>query len=167
MTTANVRAAATAIDKTAIAEHVTFIEVTVDPKRDDVKHLAAYQNLYGQQPSIMFMTGTLAQITTFWNGLHLAFANTASPQKGAHDWLTGAPLTYDVQHQNVVYVIGADGKVHWLVDGMPNASALKLPTTLYHFLTKDGIANYTKPAVPDWSASDIVAAVKYVNATVK
>lgn len=164
---ANFGQSVTAVDQAGLAQQVVFLEVTVDPRRDDLAHLKAYQKLYGVHPNWQFLRGDAAQIAAFWKGFHLSY-ETTSGHGGDHtgpearDWLTGKPLTYDVEHQNIVYVLGPDGHIKWLVDGSPNVAGGSLPATLQKFLSAQGIANQKSVADPNWTSADVNAAIAYV-----
>jgi cytochrome oxidase Cu insertion factor (SCO1/SenC/PrrC family) len=162
---ANIGAAVHAVASSGLAAKVAFLEVTVDPDRDDLHHLKAYQELFGAQPNWYFLRGTDAQIAAFWNAFHLAYWKTpddpGEPQP--HDWLTGAPMTYDVDHQNIVYVLGPTGDIDWLVDATPYANGERLPPTISGFLDKSGIKDYTDLPNPDWTAQDLEQAIAYVS----
>ena len=72
-------------------------------------------------------------------------------------------MTYDVDHQDVVIVIGPDGHERWLIDGTPKISSpAAVPPSLQSFLNDDGHANETAPADPTWTVADVVSAVQYV-----
>jgi cytochrome oxidase Cu insertion factor (SCO1/SenC/PrrC family) len=146
-----------------LTSSIEFVEVTVDPQRDDQAHLKAYQGLYGAQPNWEFLGGTPAQIAAFWNALHLSYGrvpNEAGPQP--HDWLTGAALTYDVDHENVVYVLRPDGHVAWLVDATPWVNGAQIPQKLEKFLSETGLHNQSTVANQSWDVPDVLQAIRYV-----
>lgn len=160
---ANFGQSVAAVDRAGLSEQVVFLEVTVDPGRDDLAHLKAYQKLYGAQPNWDFVRGSAAQIAAFWSAFHLNYEQAPNPAGDhAKDWLTGKPLTYDIEHQNIVYVLGPDGHIKWLVDAAPNVAGAALPATLQKFLSSEGIANQNSAADPNWTAKDLDEAVAYV-----
>jgi protein SCO1/2 len=145
---------------------VEFLEVSVDPARDNPARLKAYQKLYGAQPNWQFLTGTKAQIAAFWKAFHLYYKNVPNaPGETPHDWLTGRPLTYDVEHQNIVYIVGPDGHLAWLDVGTPWANHAPLPTTMRKYLSEDGVKNYTTQAQQSWDVPELLQALSYVTAT--
>ena len=161
----NLRAVDQAVNAAGLQNKVVVLEVTVDPDRDDVKHLKAYQLLFGAEPNWEFLGGTSTQIAAFWAAFHLSYdkiANAAS-NPHPHDWLTGAPMTYDVDHSNIVYVLGPDGHIKWLVSASPNLNGAPIPHTLQTFLNKSGISNRNNLPNPDWTAADVEQAIAYVN----
>jgi protein SCO1/2 len=160
---ANFAQSVSAVDRAGLSDQVVFLEVTVDPGRDDLAHLKAYQKLFGVRANWEFLRGDTDQIASFWKGFHLSFEKTADdPGSQARDWLTGKPLTYDIEHQNIVYVLGPDGHIKWLVDAAPNVGGAILPPTLQKFLSEEGIKNQTSVADPGWTSVDVNEAVAYV-----
>ena len=164
LTSANVRAVSDALDAAHLSGEVRILEATVDPARDTPPRLAAYQKLYGAKPNWSLVTGTSSVVSALWKSFGVGYEKkptTATPPP--KDWLTGAPLTYDVDHQDVVIVIGPDGHERWLVDGTPRVSGpSSVPSTLQTFLNEDGRTNETAPTDPTWTAADVVSAVQYV-----
>jgi protein SCO1/2 len=167
LTSANVREVSDALETAQIAGDVQILEVTVDPARDTPQRLAAYQKLFGARPGWSFLTGTSAAVAALWKSFGVGYDRTPTTETPPpKDWLTGAPLTYDVDHQDVVIVIGPDGHERWLVDGTPRISApSSVPSSLQTFLNEDGHGNETAPADPTWTAADVVSAVRYVQSS--
>jgi len=164
LTSANMAAVSAAVEKAGLSQDVMILETTVDPWRDDVAHLEAYQKLFGAVPHWSFLTGSPADIAALWKSFGVATERNVITEKPApKDWYTGAPLTYDIDHQDVVIVIGPDGHERWLVNGTPSISAPStVPSTLQSFLSADGLANESAPPDPAWTAADVEAAVAFV-----
>jgi len=164
LTSANVREVSDALDAAHLSGGVRILEVTVDPERDTPQRLTAYQKLYGAKPGWSLLTGTTADIAALWKSFGVGYeksSTTAAPPP--KDWLTGAPLTYDVDHQDVVIIIGPDGHERWLVDGTPKVSGPSaVPSSMQAFLNEDGHHNESAPADPSWAATDVVSAVRFV-----
>jgi cytochrome oxidase Cu insertion factor (SCO1/SenC/PrrC family) len=161
----NLRAVDQAVNASGLTDKVVVLEVTVDPGRDDVKHLKAYQSLFGAEPNWEFLAGTSTQIAAFWKAFHLSYDKTANASSTAqpHDWLTGAPMTYDVSHSNIVYVLGPDGHIKWLVSANPYLNGAPIPMKLQTFLNENGLANRDNLPNPNWTASDVEQAVAYAS----
>jgi protein SCO1/2 len=164
LTSANVSAVASAVEKAGLASDVRILEVTVDPQRDDVAHLAAYQKLFGARSDWQLLTGAPADVAALWRSFGVATEHRPlTADAKAKDWLTGKALTYDVDHQDVVIVIGPDGHERWLVNGTPSVTAPSaVPSTLQSFLSGEGLAHESSPPDPSWTASDVEAAIAYV-----
>jgi protein SCO1/2 len=164
LTSANLAAVAAAVTKAGLSQDVVILETTVDPARDDVAHLAAYRKLFGVQPGWSFLTGSPADIAALWKSFGVATERRSITEHPApKDWLTGTALTYDIDHQDVVIVLGPDGHERWLINGTPAVREPSVvPSTLQSFLSEDGLANETAPPDPTWTPADIEAAITYV-----
>jgi protein SCO1/2 len=163
MTSTNLRVIDQAITKAGLGSQVQLLEVTVDPERDTPERLTAYQKLFGASPTWSFLTGTPAQIAALWRTLGVAYDKVPEPAGStAVDWQTGKPLTYDVEHQDVVFVIDGQGHERWLVTGTPYTNGVQPPSTLSQFLSADGKANLMTKADIAWVPSDVESAVAWV-----
>jgi protein SCO1/2 len=164
LTSANLAAVAAAVRKAGLSQDVVVLEITVDPERDDAAPLAAYQKLFGAQPGWSFVTAAPADIDALWKSFGVATERrTITEHPAPKDWLTRADLTYDIDHQDVVIVLGPDGHERWLINGTPaGREASAVPSTLQGFLSADGLANETAPPDPSWTPADVEAAITYV-----
>jgi cytochrome oxidase Cu insertion factor (SCO1/SenC/PrrC family) len=166
LTTANYLQIAAKVKAAAAASKVTLLEVTVDPARDTVARLKAYQGRLGAEPNWQFWTASPADIARLWAALGVYYQNTPEdPAAKAIDWLTGKPLTYDVSHQDVLFVLGADGHEKWLVQGTPDNGGSPMPAFLGRFLNSAGKTNLASPGAQSWTVSDVTAALTYVTGT--
>jgi cytochrome oxidase Cu insertion factor (SCO1/SenC/PrrC family) len=162
LTSANYASLQSTLDKAGMSSDVELVELTVDPARDSVARLAAYQKLFGAKPNWEFLTGTPAQVAAIWQALGVSYDTTIDKPPLPRDWWTGKPLTYDVDHQDVVFVIDAQGHERWLVEASPNTQGVTPPSTLLKFLNDDGQNNLAKPEDPNWTAGDVAQAVAWV-----
>lgn len=142
---------------------ITLLEVTVDPARDTTARLKAYSRNLGAPVNWQFWTGSPANIAALWKEMGV-FYEKVGEDPGIHpiDWWTGKGLTYDVDHQDVVFVIGADGHEKWLIQGNPNLQGGSVPASLVHFLNANGQANLASPGAQSWTSRDVTAALTYV-----
>jgi cytochrome oxidase Cu insertion factor (SCO1/SenC/PrrC family) len=161
MTSVNFRDAVQAVKAAGLGDKVEFVEITVDPERDGAARLAAYQKLYGAEPNWHFMTAG-AGTATLWKSLGVSYQKTPSEKPAPTDWLTGRKLTYDVTHQDVVFVIDGRGHERWITQGNPSTGGQEPPATLNTFLNDQGRENLSNPTQPAWSAADVEAAIAYV-----
>lgn len=164
LTTANLRAVDNRVSRAGLTGRVRLLEVTVDPRRDRPPRLRAYQQLFGSEPNWSFATGSPDQVAALWRWFGVAYERTDEPL-GARprDWLTGHPLTYDVEHQDVVFVIGPDGHERWFMDGMADATGVGgPPPKLQDFLNATGRHNLTAPPTPSWTPTDLEQALSSV-----
>jgi protein SCO1/2 len=163
LTSTNFRVIDQAITKAGLGGQVQLLEVTVDPERDTPQRLAAYQQLFGASPTWSFLTGTPAQIATLWGALGVFYSKVpegAGPPPT--DWLTGKPLTYDVQHQDVVFVIDGQGHERWLITGTAFTGGVAPPAPLDRFLSDTGRTNLTTKADTAWTPADVESAVAWI-----
>ena len=163
LTSVNLRDVAKALPRTGAASDIQVVEATVDPKRDTVARLAAYQKLFGANRHWTFATGDQTGLNTLWAFLGVNHEQVDEDSKPApRDWWTGAALTYDIQHQDVVYVIDSHGHVRWIDNGTPNTMGAAPPPTMLRFLSPEGKKNLASPTDPTWTAKDIEQALTYV-----
>lgn len=165
LTSANLQRVAVDLQKAGLGSQVQIIEVTVDPGRDDPKRLAAYQKLFGPEPGWTFLTGTPSNVAALWSFIGVAYQQVPQgPGAPPTDWLTGAPLTYDVEHQDVAVVLGPDLHERWVVAAMPKVvSGSALPGPLQNFLSPTGLSNESAPADLSWTAQDVARTVAIVS----
>jgi len=166
MTTAELHRAAEDVSRGPLSGRVVFLEVTVDPRRDTVRRMHAYAALYGAVPGWRLVTGRPAAVQRLWRSLGVT-TERAPTHEPVRDWMTGRLLqhSYDVHHQDVVLVIGADGRLRWITVGHPDARGTRLPVTLHRFLDDEGRRNLARPTAAGasaWSAHDVEQAVRYV-----
>ena len=164
LTSVNLRDVAKAVQRDGRSTDVQVVEATVDPARDSVKRLAAYEKVFGAQQDWTLATGDQRGLDGLW--AHLGVYHEKAPEDVApapRDWWTGAPLTYDVHHQDVVYVIDAHGHARWVDDGTPNTLGEKPAGSLLQFLNDEGRHHLTSPADPAWTVRDVEQAVGYVS----
>jgi cytochrome oxidase Cu insertion factor (SCO1/SenC/PrrC family) len=164
MTSVNVRDAAGDAVAAGLSSSVLFLEVTVDPQRDDPARLAAYQKLYGSRPAWDLATAGATGTAALWKFLGVYYAKVPADNPAPTDWLTGKPLTYDVNHQDVVIILGPDGHERWIAQGTPDTGGQQPPATLAHFLNDQGRANLASPQAqgPVWTTPDIDQALSRV-----
>jgi len=151
--TANVVAAARAVQHAGLSSHVAFLSITIDPGRDTVARLAAYRKLYGATPADwQVATGAPAALAAFWKTLGVYIQKVPDTPPAPRDWLTGKPLTYDLTHSDEVFFLDGHGHERFLLEGAPHLGAgAPLPATLRNFLDATGRANLTHPDANDWT----------------
>ncbi|GAB3444009.1 hypothetical protein GCM10027517_22990 [Phycicoccus ginsengisoli] len=164
MTSVNLRDVAKAAHRDGRSDEVEVVEATVDPHRDTPARLAAYEKLFGAQQDWTLATGGQRPLDALWAYLgvyHQKAGEDVSP--APRDWWTGNALTYDVHHQDVVYVIDARGHARWLDDGTPNTLGKRPAGPMLRFLNNEGQHNLTAPQDPSWTVHDVEQAVTYVS----
>jgi len=111
ITLQNIGMALSALD--SLAEQVTVLFISVDPKRDTPERLAQYTDAF--HASIVGLTGTHEQITAVTTGFRTTFGYSLSAENGQdrpldrdeYNALTPTDA-YVPYHSSQVYVIGRD-----------------------------------------------------------
>lgn len=163
MTTVNMREIGDAITKAKLNSSMESLELTVDPKRDNPARLKSYQALFSD-PSWTVATGTAKGVADIWSWFGL-YTQVVKPDVGVIDWLTGKQITYDVNHADVIVIIGPDLHWRWLDLGAPavtNPHAAAIPVKLYTYLSTVGKAHLVKPEQPFWSTPAVYGALNEI-----
>lgn len=162
MTSANMRDIAAAVKAAGKSSSVDVLELTVDPARDTVSRINAYQSLYGAATWTM-ATGTVANLKSLWAWFGVYTKNTPNSDSSAVDWQTGKKLAYDVEHDDVVMAIGSNSHFRWIDLGAPAVSNPNtVPSKLKAFLSSQGRLNLLKPQQPDWTVSAVYGALQQI-----
>jgi protein SCO1/2 len=77
------------------------------------------------------------------------------------DWLTGKPLTYDVDHSDNYFVIDPRGLERFVQNAAPDFHG-NLNPKLYKFLDQLGRQHLAQPPQPDWTPADALQALAVV-----
>lgn len=162
MTSVNMRDIGDAVHKAGLAKNTTVLEVTVDPQRDTVSRIKAYQALFGDA-TWTIATGSASDLNNFWGWFGVYTKRVKSDADAAPDWQTGKPVTYDVVHDDVVILIGPNGHWRWLELGNPQVSnPTTLPKTLKSYLSAQGRLNLIKQAEPTWTTAAVYGALQQI-----
>lgn len=164
--TANVTAAARATDGAGLTGDVEFLTITVDPRRDDDRHLAAYRKLYDPDhalPNWTLLTGSPTQIAQLWKFFGVYFHRVAPDKPPDHDWLTGRRLTYDVEHDDAVLLLDPEGHWRFLITGHAHVAARSaVPGRMRSFLSPAGHRHLDRPDAAAWTPGDVLQAVGWL-----
>jgi protein SCO1/2 len=164
MTSVNMREIGDAIAKSKFSKSFMSLEVTVDPKRDTPARLRSYQSLFAD-PSWTLATGSPKGISDLWSWFG-AYSQVQKADSGVIDWLSGKQITYDVNHTDVVVIIGPDLHWRWLALGAPAVTNPKaknsVPSKLFTYLSSAGKSNLLKPEQPFWSTASVYGAINEI-----
>ena len=144
-----------------LSHRVAFVEATVDPGRDTVARLAAYQKEFGADWDLW--TGTSAQMAAFWRPFGVSYQIVPEAQPPKTDWWTGRPLTYDVEHTDGYIVIDANGRERFVDASAPNIPGLS--PKLKALLNAGGLQDLSHPLPTNWTTADALAAISFVLGT--
>lgn len=145
-----------------LAHRVAFVEVTVDPGRDSVARLAAYQKEFGADWELW--TGTPAQVADFWKPFGVAYQIVPEDTPAKTDWWTGQPLTYDVAHTDGYILVGPDGRERFVDASAPDMRG-RLDRKLTGLLNEGGVHNLEHPQGPSWTPAQALSAIRWLLGT--
>ena len=154
--TANLVAAAQAVQHAGLGDRVEFLSITVDPARDTPTQLAAYRKLFAPAPADWaVLTGSPATLAKLWSALGVYYQKVAEGTPAAKNWRTGQMLTYDVDHADQVLFIDPSGHERTVITGAAHVDPdTPLPATMRAFMDADGLANLQHPAATAWTIQD-------------
>lgn len=165
--TANVVAAARAADAAGLTDKVEFLTVTVDPARDDRRHLTAYRNLYDphhELPNWQLLTASQADLTALWKYLGVYWQRIPEDSPPDHDWLTGKPLTYDIEHADEVLIFDPHGDERYIISGHAHVPASDgLPSMMRGYLSPEGRHHLLEPGADTWTSGDVLRALSWLS----
>ena len=141
---------------------VVFVEATVDPGRDSVARLAAYQKEFGANWDLW--TGSRANLAAFWRVFGIGYQIVPEAKPPHDDWFTGQPLTYDVMHTDGYILIGPGGRERFVDASAPNLGG-KLNQGLKSLLNPGGMHNLVHPQLPNWTVNDALASISWLLGT--
>ena len=107
LTTGNLLEMDRAVTQAGLGDHVRFVELTVDPARDTPSRLAAYRTLVGAPANWSLLTGSPDALNSLWKYFGVWYQRVAEDSPPGVDWLTGRPLTYDINHEDAVIYLDA------------------------------------------------------------
>jgi cytochrome oxidase Cu insertion factor (SCO1/SenC/PrrC family) len=145
-----------------LAHRVVFVEATVDPGRDTVARLAAYEKEFGADWDLW--TGTPADIAAFWKPFGVEYQIVPEAQPAKIDWYTGKPLTYDVEHTDGYILIDPSGRERFVDASAPNQKGV-LNAKLRGLLNDGGLHELQNPEAPDWTTADALASISWLLGT--
>jgi protein SCO1/2 len=145
-----------------LAHRVVFVEATVDPGRDSVARLAAYEKEFGADWDLW--TGTPADIAAFWKPFGVEYQIVPEAQPPKIDWYTGKPLTYDVEHTDGYILIDPSGRERFVDASAPDQKGA-LNAKLRGLLNDGGLHELQNPEAPDWTTTDALASISWLLGT--
>jgi protein SCO1 len=145
-----------------LADRVVFVEATVDPGRDTMARLAAYQKEFGADWDLW--TGTPSAVAAFWKPFGVDYQIVPEEQPPKTDWWTGQPLTYDVDHTDGYILVNASGRERFVDASAPNEKGA-LNTKLRGLLNDGGLHDLQNPQGPNWTTADALDAIGWLLGT--
>ncbi len=110
------------VEKALEADHATskveIVELSVDPHRDTTARLAAYAKLTHAGWQLVRMNP--ADLAKFQKFFEFTYVKVPEDNPPSIDWMTGKPLTYDIQHSDDYFVIDPEGHERIVEDAAPD-----------------------------------------------
>jgi protein SCO1/2 len=151
-----------AVASAGLSKKVEFVELTVDPRRDSPARLNAYRRLYDAPTNWSLLTASAATIAAVWKFFHVYYAQTPEDDPPGIDWLTGKPLTYDVDHEDVLAYLDPSGHERYVIEGLPNTQGREPPPSLEKFLSDLGRQHLSHPARDTWTVSQALRVLSWL-----
>lgn len=151
------------VEKALEADHVDskveIVELSVDPHRDTTARLAAYAKLTHAGWQLVRMSP--ADLAKFQKFFEFTYIKVPEDKPPSIDWMTGRPLTYDIDHSDNYFVIDPEGNERIVEEAAPDYTG-KLNPKLQKFLSAEGLKHQKHPPRPDWTTADALAALGHV-----
>ena len=144
-----------------LGDRVAFVEATVDPGRDSVARLAAYEKEFGANWDLW--TGSPASVAAFWRAFGVSYQKAPEDEPPKFDWWTGQPLTYDVVHTDGYILIDASGRERFVDAGAPHVPGLS--PKLRSLLGQGALHGLAHPEQPTWTVAGARASISWVLGT--
>lgn len=162
--TANVVAAAQAVDKAGLSGRVVFLSVTIDPARDTLDQLRAFRTLYSPAPTDwMVATGAPTGLQRFWAGLGVDVEKVKNDPPLPRNWRTDEPLSYDITHSDDVFFFGPNGHERFVLTGIPYVAAgSPIPSILNTFMDAEGRQNLADPGTDPWTEKQELEVISWL-----
>jgi protein SCO1 len=159
MTSGNLLQVEHSLQAAQVADKVQIIELSVDPDRDTPARLSAYASLVGANWELVTETDSeLSSISKYFGFFYQKVPQDNPP---AIDWLTGKPLTYDVNHSDGYVLISPTGVERYSTGAAPAFSGTLNPK-LHAFLSDLGREHLAHPPQPSWTPSDALASLGWM-----
>ena len=108
------------------------------------------------------LTGSPAVIKRIWRYFSIWYQQVAEGRPPGTDWLTGKPLSYDIDHQDALLYLDAAGRERFLVVGSPNAAGAPIAPALRRFLSAQGHTDLSHPDASTWTAAEALSPIAWL-----
>jgi protein SCO1 len=162
LTSANYEAMDQAVAKQGLTSKVQFVELTVDPERDTPARLAAYRRIFNAPANWSLLTASPQVTARVWKFFGAFYQRVPEENPPGIDWWTHRPLTYDVDHEDVLVYLDPAGHERFLIVGLPNTLGRQPPPALQQFLSDLGRQHLVHPAPTAWTVPQALMAMSWV-----
>ena len=159
LTTGNLLQVEQSLRGAHVADKVQIIELSVDPGRDTPARLAAYAHLTMANWELVTETPTvLSAIAHFFGFVYQRVAEDNPP---SIDWMTGKPLTYDINHSDGYVLISPNGTQRYSTGAAPNFRG-KLNPKIHAFLDQEGLYHLAHPPKTAWTPAIALTSLSWL-----
>ncbi len=162
LVTASMLAAARQLDGTPLGEKVEFVSLTIDPRRDDHAHLAAYRRQFGALANWTVLRGRPQVVDSLWSRLGVWRHQTRLHAPYPADWVTGKDLTTDIAHTDELVFIDANQRFRYEMEGAGNVRPGTIPRRIYQFMDALGHRNAQAPGAGTWTPAQVTGVVDWM-----
>ncbi|MCW2786480.1 MAG: electron transport protein SCO1/SenC [Marmoricola sp.] len=159
--TASIVASSRAVNAAGYGKDVQFLTITVDPERDTPTRLAAYRKLYDGPANWSTLTGSAKDVHRLWKYFGVYWKKVPDGVPAPKDWLTGTPLTFDIEHSDEVFFLHR-GTEKFVLDGVPHITGGLIPSKLRSFLSASGRKNVDHPSKLAWTIPQALQVVGWL-----
>jgi protein SCO1/2 len=162
LTTANLLEVQHAVDRAGMGNRVAVVEYSVDPGRDTPARLTAYASRTGATWTLL--TGTPSAVSALDSFLYVQAAQVAEGDPPRTDWLTGAPLTYEVDPSDGYVVIDPSGRLRFATAAEPAVPGHAVPAGIGRLLDDQGLEDLNDPSIEGqtWTVAQVLSVVGWV-----
>lgn len=162
ITTAQLTQVDKLVTKAGLADKVQFVLITVDPQRDTADQLRAYRSFAELPSNFSLLTGTPDNLAKLWKYVGVGYQRQPQHDPPGIDWRTGKPLTYDVQHTDVLMYLDANNDQRYAIVGMPSGQQAPLTKGEEAFLNDEGRENLKSGDEAAWTANQAAQVVSWL-----
>jgi len=142
-----------------VADKVQIIELSVDPGRDTPQRLAAYAHL--TLANWELVTETPAALRAIAGFFGFVYQKVPEDNPPSIDWMTGKPLTYDINHSDGYVLISAQGVQRYSTGAAPDFHG-KLAAKLNAFLDQEGRYHLAHPPSTAWTPAIALTSLSWL-----
>ena len=162
ITTAQLTQVDKKVTKAGLASRVQFVLITVDPQRDTPQQLHAYRSFAKLPSNFSLLTGDSDNLAKLWKYLGVGYQRVPEGNPPGIDWRTGKPLSYDIQHTDVLTYLDADSTQRFAIVGMPSGQKAPLTEGESAFLNDEGRANLKANDTANWTPQQSLQVVSWL-----